>query len=154
MKAVVFVGISYNMKQDNSSHEQLIYNNYKDEPRTSGNNETMINAEINDLKNASPRKLHSCSPLNTSSTKKVYYHYFSKIPFVPKPKTSIYPVEDSKRHMEVNVEKLLKERNEGKIKLNFIQLDGVGTKETQNCINKIIDQNYGKVDLTNSKNNG
>ena len=77
---------------------------------------------------------------------------------MPKTETSTYPLLNAEKNLKTNIDKILYELDSGTLNVNCINLDAVGTLNTQECIDNIISKNKFsknyKVDLTNSKNNG
>lgn len=120
----------------------LFNQKYNKETRTSGNNETMMETEIESIKEMLKKGgFTGINTLNTANWKSIIKQIL-KLKSKKASGTSAYPLKDAKLNLADNIEKLITALKENGGKLpNSIGLDGAGSKDVARAIELIIDQN-------------
>lgn len=120
----------------------LFKQKYNKKTRTSGNNDTMINAEIDSIKKI--LKEGGFTGINTLNTAH-WTSIISQLSGLKSEGTSVYPTEDAEKNLAQNIEKLITElkKNGGKLPNSF-GIDNAGSKKVADAIELIIEQNKSK----------
>lgn len=118
----------------------LFNQKYNKKTRTSGDNDTMINAEIDSIKEI--LKKGGFTGINTLNTAH-WTSIISQLSGLKSEGTSVYPTEDAKKNLTKNIKKLiteLKKNGDGKLPNSF-GIDNAGSKKVAKAIELIINQN-------------